>query len=210
MIQNCKVILWDFDGVLLNSNAIRDSGFEKVLNNFPMDKVAELINFHKANGGLSRYVKFRYFFEDILKQEITTDEINLLAQNFSDIMKPLLNNADLLIQDSLDFVKHQHSLGVEMHIVSGSDEIELRYLCKELGISQYFITINGSPTSKNVIVDNLLKHNNYIREETVLIGDSINDYEAARINRIRFLGYNNVELIEMGDYVKTFKMSFRN
>ena len=60
-----KIIFWDFDGVILNSNKVRDSGFEIVLKDFPKNQVELLLNYHRQNGGLSRYVKFRYFFEVI-------------------------------------------------------------------------------------------------------------------------------------------------
>ena len=60
-----RVIFWDFDGVILNSNKVRDKGFETVLSGFPKEEVDKLLKFHRQNGGLSRYVKFRYFFEEI-------------------------------------------------------------------------------------------------------------------------------------------------
>lgn len=65
-------IIWDFDGVIVESNHIREKGFRKVLESFPENQVEELLVFHNNNGGLSRYVKFRYFFENIRKEEISS------------------------------------------------------------------------------------------------------------------------------------------
>ena len=84
-----------------------------------------------------------------------------------------------------------------MHIVSGSDESELQYLCKELGIDSFFQSVNGSPTHKNILVKNVLSANKYIESETILIGDSINDYEAAKENNLDFYGFNNPNLIDV-------------
>ena len=84
-----KVIFWDFDGVLMDSNAVRDLGFERVLSAFPKEQVDQLLAFHQANGGLSRYVKFRYFFENIRGEPITEEEILVWAERFSGIMKEL-------------------------------------------------------------------------------------------------------------------------
>ena len=200
MLENYSVILWDFDGVLMNSNEVRDLGFEKVLANYPAHQVEELMKFHRANGGLSRYVKFRYFFEEILKQKITDEEITTLANSFSVIMKSLLTNPSLLIQDSIEFVKKQFEQKTPMHIVSGSDQNELRYLCKELNIEQYFISIYGSPTPKKTLVQNVLNEYKYEQKNVVLIGDSINDFEAADANKIAFCGYNNDSLKQYGLY----------
>lgn len=61
-----KSIFWDFDGVLMNSKAVRDKGFELVLADYPKDQVQQHIEFHQANGILSRYVKIScFFFENI-------------------------------------------------------------------------------------------------------------------------------------------------
>ncbi|MNY80599.1 hypothetical protein D3C86_2217190 [compost metagenome] len=51
----------------------------------------------------------------------------------------------------------------------------------------------------------VLESNNYQKDEVVLIGDSINDYQAAHINQIRFIGYNNVLLKPDNDYIVSFK-----
>lgn len=47
-----KVIFWDFDGVLMDSNTIRDKGFKQVLAEFPKDTVDQLLTFHQMNVGL--------------------------------------------------------------------------------------------------------------------------------------------------------------
>ena len=205
MTSNFKVILWDFDGVLMDSNSVRDLGFETVLANYPADKVAQLMTYHKANGGLSRYVKFRYFFEDILKEKVTEQTIQAMAQSFSKVMREFLTNPDLLIKDSLKFIRLNHEK-YAMHIVSGSDQQELRYFCQELGISIYFLSINGSPKPKTQLVNDLLINFRYNKREVLLIGDSINDYDAAVDNGIHFMGYNNSSLKEMGgQYIDTFE-----
>jgi phosphoglycolate phosphatase-like HAD superfamily hydrolase len=188
-----KVIFWDFDGVIMASNEIRNLGFENVLCEFPNKQVEKLLDFHKKNGGLSRYVKFRYFFEQIRGEHITDDEVNKWAQKFSDIMLTLLINPKLLINEIIEFIKLHHKDFI-MHIASGSDEKELRYICKYLNIDKYFLSINGSPTPKKMLVANVLAKYKYNTDDCILIGDSINDFEAATFNNIGFKAYNNVNI----------------
>ena len=104
-----KVILWDFDGVILDSMPIREKGFIEVLKSFPSNQVKELIKFHNLNGGLSRYVKFRYFFEKILDRTLSETELMIWADRFSAIMKKLLIDPSLLINDSLNFIKKNYN-----------------------------------------------------------------------------------------------------
>lgn len=188
-----KALLWDFDGVLMDSMPVRDEGFRKVLEKYPADEVMKLMDFHRKNGGLSRYVKFRYFFEEIRREAISESEVMALAADFSKIMMELLINAELLINDSLDFVK-EHYQALPMHIVSGSDGKELNEICRRLDIAKYFVSIHGSPTPKKQLVQQVIENNGYQKTEIALIGDSINDYDAAIANDIEFIGYNNIEL----------------
>ena len=202
-------IFWDFDGVLMNSNAVRDKGFELVLADYPKDQVKQLMDFHQANGGLSRYVKFRYFFEEVRGEEITDEEVQVWADKFSEIMLANLINEDLLIKETIDFVKANYQ-NYKMHIVSGSDGNELRKICKGIGIDHYFKSIEGSPTPKKKLVADILEKENYKLEECVLIGDSINDYEAAEVNKITFFGYNNESLkLISKNYIQIFDNKFK-
>ena len=199
-----KNILWDFDGVILNSMKVRDWGFEEIFKNFDQELINELLIFHRKNGGLSRYVKIRYFYEKILSKSISKEKIDKYAESFSVLMKMELIKSENLILDSLDYIKTNHQK-YNFHIVSGSDQLELRFLCKELKIAQYFNSIHGSPTPKNQLVSNLLDTYQYDKEHTCLIGDSINDYEAAEYNEISFFNYNNNEIRSLGKEINSFK-----
>nr|WP_315170135.1 HAD hydrolase-like protein [uncultured Flavobacterium sp.] len=204
MFSNYKTILWDFDGVIMDSMPVRDKGFEIVLKNYPQEQVALLMEYHRNNGGLSRYNKFRYFFEEIRKETITESEIKVFADEFSVVMLQNLLDSKLLIEDSLKFIKENY-LKYKMHIVSGSDGNELRHICETLGLSQYFISIHGSPTPKKELVKNVLIENKYVKEQTCLIGDSFNDLEAATFNDIVFYGYNNELLLSKSKkYIHAF------
>lgn len=207
MINN---ILWDFDGVILDSMKVRDWGFREVLSHYPKSSVNQLIDYHQKNGGLSRYVKFRYFYEEILNKEISEQKVLNYAEKFSVLMKQKLSDKNNLIQDSLDFIKHEFK-NYNFHIVSGSDQTELRFLCNELGIAEFFLTIEGSPTPKKELIENLMEARKYNPSETLLVGDSINDFEAAESNQILFLGYNNPSLIkDLNLNKEQYTSSFKN
>jgi len=188
-----KNILFDFDGVILDSMPVRERGFKKIFEGYDSRLVEKLLVYHNKNGGLSRYVKIRYFYEKLLNQAVSDKEINKIAENFSIIMRAELINEKYLVDETVDFIDKNYK-NYNFHIVSGSDQKELRFLCKEIGIERYFISIYGSPTCKNDLVRNILTKYNYKESETVLVGDSVNDYEACKVNAIDFYGYNNVEL----------------
>ena len=72
-------------------------------------------------------------------------------------------------------------------------------------MSKYFISIDGSPTKKNILVGNVLEKYGYSKDESILIGDAITDYNASIKNSIMFYGYNNQALEVYGNYIKNFK-----
>ena len=116
-----------------------------------------------------------------------------------------LINKKYIIDETLEFIEKNYKK-YNFHIVSGSDEKELNYLCKKLELTKYFKTIEGSPTIKSELVKNILEKYNYSSNKCILIGDSINDYEAASTNRIKFYGYNNNCIKELDGYIESFKV----
>jgi phosphoglycolate phosphatase-like HAD superfamily hydrolase len=199
-----KTIFFDFDGVILDSMPIRDYGFRKIFEEYPIELVDKLIEYHQLNGGLSRFHKIKYFYNELLEKNISDKKIEQYANQFSIIMKEELINKKYLINETVDFIKENYD-SFNLHIVSGSEQNELRYLCKELDVAKYFKTIEGSPTPKNDLVKNRLEIEKYNSNEAILIGDSINDYEAANVNGLKFYGFNNIELKEKDTYIISFK-----
>ena len=204
MIKN---ILWDFDGVILDSMPIRDFGFREIFKTYSKDLVEKFITYHRTNGGLSRFHKIKYFYNELLGQDISEEKIQEYASRFTTIMKEELTNPKYLINESVEFIKQNHE-NYRFHIVSGSEHHELNYLCEKLGLAECFLSINGSPTPKNELVKNLFEKEQYKKEETILIGDSINDYEAADVNGITFYGYNNEKIKELDSYIESFSNIF--
>ena len=200
-----KTIFWDYDGVIMDSMPVRTEGFRLLFSNYSASQVGKLIDYHLENGGLSRYVKIRYFFEKVLHQSISEDEVFEWAGKYSVLMLKQLKNPDKLIMQTIIFIEANHK-DYNFHIVSGSDGKELNEICKAISINQYFDSISGSPTPKKKLVKDIIAANKYSSNECILIGDSKNDFEAAEANKIHFAGYNNESLQNLGNiYINSFK-----
>ncbi|EDM27849.1 Haloacid dehalogenase-like hydrolase [Lentisphaera araneosa HTCC2155] len=194
MIKN---IIFDWDGVILDSNSVKDRAFEYVLRDHDADKVAELVAYHQANGGISRFVKFRMFYEEMLGEAITEDEVAGLSRKFSEFALKELVDPALQIAESIQWVRENHKQ-YNFHVASGSEESELKRVAEAQELACYFKSFHGSPTPKPELVKNILESNNYLASETILIGDSINDFRAADANGIAFCGYNRLSLQDLG------------
>ena len=200
-----RAILWDFDGVIVDSEAIRIEGFRTILRDHPQPLVERLVEYHMANGGISRFEKIRYFFREILFDPASEETVQDLAVEFSDIMRERMTDPSILIPETVAFLKRECGR-YRFHVVTGSDEDEVRFLCERLGIASFFVSLHGSPTPKPDVVKTVMKENGYRPEETIFIGDSVYDREAARESGLDFFGYNNPDLEPTSDfYIETFK-----
>lgn len=204
-LHDFKIFFWDFDGVIINSDNVRIKAFKNSLEDYDSNDVNTLLKFHKNNGGLSRYVKFKFFFEKILKQPLNEEKFQKLLLKYSKFCKKNLMNKKLLISEVIRYITNNYKNKI-FHIASGSDNQELNKLCNVMEISSYFKSINGSPEPKKDIIKRIIKENNYSKKNICLIGDSLNDYEAADFNKIFFFGYNNLELkkIKNSNYINNF------
>ena len=199
-----STILWDFDGVILNSMKIKGDGFVELFKDYDKKLVDQLEEYHYSNGGVSRFEKIQYFYHEILKKDISEEERLRLADKFANIIEKKIFDKKNLIQDSLFFIEKNYKK-YNFHIVSGAEDEELNSLCKYFEIDKYFISINGSPTKKDILVKNMFDKYNYNKNETILIGDAITDFDAAVKNGIKFYGYNNLELKKYGNYIENFE-----
>ena len=181
-----KNLIFDFDGVLAESNEIRFNGFRRLFQEFPLSQVDELVAYAKANGGVSRYEKIRYFFQEVREEPITEERVQVLAARFSDLVYQEVVNAEP-VKGSVEFLK-QNVSRFNFALVSGSDQSELRMVCRERGIDRYFKRILGSPVKKKDNLAQLLEDLGWKTNETVYIGDSNNDLEASLANSINFIG----------------------
>jgi phosphoglycolate phosphatase-like HAD superfamily hydrolase len=203
MFESYSQIIWDFDGVILDSNSWRTIGFRETLKDYPEDSVQQLIDFHEANGGLSRYTKFDYFFKEILKIEPDNGYLNDLLEKFRHFMLKNLIDENLIIKDSFQAINSLKEK--DMFIISGSDQSELNYICDSLNLRKYFKKILGSPLTKKENINNLIQEALIDPSSSCLIGDSHNDFEAATEFGIQFYGYNNEQLKGLGYYIESFQ-----
>ena len=196
MIQS---IIFDFDGVVLDSMPVKDKGFELLFADFDKAAVDKLLEYHRNNGGISRFVKIRYMFEKILGKSITEEIVTEYAERYSKLMLAELTDKKYIIPETLDFIK-RHYTHIPMHVASGTEQKELRYLCKCLDLTQYFVSVYGSPRPKNDVVADIVVENGYDRYQVAMIGDSRADYDAAKHSGLIFCGFNGERLREFSDY----------
>ena len=171
-----KTLIFDCDGVILNSNKIKTEAFYKVALPFGESIAEDLKEFHKKNGGISRFIKFEYFLKELLNIKYDKDMVNGLAKEYGDIVYQEL--LDCEVSSNLKLLKNLYPKAGWM-VASGSFQVELRTVLDKKLLSNFFNKgIFGSPDSKEEILERELSLNN-VHLPALFIGDSEYDYISA-------------------------------
>lgn len=198
-IHKTSILLFDFDGVIIDSIPIKTKAFAHAVSDYPDDQVEMFVQFHKDNGGMSRFLKFEHFLSNISGEEVTSEKVEILAEKFSSYVQEALSSPEYLISEVVNYIEEKQDV-YNFYIISASDDAELKGLCRHFGIDSLFKGIHGTPPlNKTELMRDVLIKYKIDAGSTVYIGDSQNDYTASKNNNVPFFGYNNHKLKELAD-----------
>ena len=78
-------VIFDFDGVILESVSVKTDAFRSLFSFVP-DHIDEIIEYHLSHGGVSRFDKFRFIYQDILKKDLSEEQFNFLSEEFAKLV----------------------------------------------------------------------------------------------------------------------------
>ncbi|MBZ9610326.1 HAD family hydrolase [Rheinheimera maricola] len=185
-IMDYQTLVFDCDGVVLNSNKVKTEAFYQAALPYGDTAAKQLVDYHVARGGISRYKKFEWFVQNVVagKQGPSLDE---LLNAYAAKVRHGLLTCD--IADGL-FELREKTRHANWLIVSGGDQQELREVFAERGLAQLFDGgIFGSPDSKDIILARELATKT-IKEPALFLGDSRYDYEVSSLANLDFVFLN--------------------
>ena len=85
-LNRYQTIIFDCDGVILNSNFQKIEAYRNTALNYgaTKDQADELVQYHIKLTGISRYVKFKYFLREIMGEKVLDFSMNKLVKNLND------------------------------------------------------------------------------------------------------------------------------
>jgi len=179
--------IFDFDGVILDSNQTKTQSFLELYKNEKKKHKDLILSFHQNNLGLSRFNKIDYFQKEILKKDYDARNIKNKLDLFSKIILKNILKCQF-IEGVLNFIKCLNVKSINLFISSGTPEKELKYICNKLKIDDYFINIFGSPDSKKSHIERIIKKYKIKNDEILFIGDSLLDYRISIETNVKFMG----------------------
>ena len=182
-----QAIIFDFDGVVVESGKIKTQAFAELYRPYGADIVAAVVQLHTQNGGMSRYRKFRHFQEHFLnKPPLTEKEEKQLDIRFSELVVEAVIAAEA-VPGAIELIRQQ-SQKIPLFVASGTPEVELKVIVERRGLTPYFTAVRGAPALKKTILAEILSAHNLKPETVLMIGDAMADLEGAQANNTAFLG----------------------
>lgn len=172
-----KVVVFDFDGVLVDSNPLKDKAWFKIFDNHPRIPRHIVADVLSQNKGTRFDILHTIFQRAGFSKEEIQKHIQTEALRFDALVQDWIVKRGLIrgVANTLaDFSKR-----FRIYINSGTPHASLKMSVKRLGIRHSFQDIYGSPPKKEENLKTILDRENISGKEAVVIGDAEEDYRSA-------------------------------
>ena len=192
-LNDYDTIIFDCDGVLLNTNFIKSVGFKNVAVKYGNEIADQFLIYHESNPGMSRYEKFDYLHCEMLKGFDHESNVENDLKEFGLEIEKEKQNCEVTT-GAKELLSCLTGFKAKLFVSSGADQDELRGLLADKGLSQFFDEIFGSPRDKR-------EHLAHLREgielgKTLFVGDGKIDFEVASENRFDFVFVNQYSYLK--------------
>ena len=202
--KNIKNLVFDFDGVIANTNHVKTNAFKEVLNHFSLPHSEKLMKYNKGNGGITALKKFEYYCKYIYESCPQTPEN--LEKEFRNIVKnSLLDQEYDPYINALAEMKERYTC----HIISGGNQSEIINYLQRHGIYSVFDGyILGNPISKDENYQFYCE--NIDPDQSIYFGDSLLDGKLSYKYRVPFVFISHWSDVSLSELEKTDYESFND
>jgi len=175
-----KVIVFDFDGTLIDSNQLKYDAFFKL---FPFDAPPKNIIEEVLGEFLeeSRYVILREILKRVDTETINENELDnrvlALATKYDDLIVGGAKrcNEKPGAKEVLELFSKRYNL----YLSSTTPETSLKDIVKHRKWENYFCDIFGYPNDKKAVLLNIIKEESINPDELLVVGDGKSDRDSA-------------------------------
>ena len=184
-------IVFDFDGVLVESTDVKTRAFAAMYAKHGPEIERRVVEYHLANAGISRYVKFKLWQEEYLGLPYSEADGERLAEEFSRLVVDAVVAAPYVAgaREFLDAYYRQRPL----FVASGTPQEELREIVARRDMSGYFSAVHGTPATKGRILSDIMRSRGYEPAAVLMVGDARADWEGAQEAGASFIGRASAE-----------------
>lgn len=185
-------IVFDFDGVILDSATLKTDAFLELFSDHP-EHLEAIKEYHIRHQGITRYQKFRWIYEQLLKKPYTENTKEHLGEVFSSLVMAKVMKTPAIpgAPELLEFLKKG---GIPSFIASGTPDTELHEIVERRNLAGYFQGVYGSDRLKEEAIDLIMSTHGFDASDLLFIGDAITDYKAAKSRNVPFVAVYSDEM----------------
>lgn len=181
-----KAIVFDFDGVIVESNQIKHEAFEEIFKDYPA-KLSEIMQYHRSHNAVDRYKKFAHIAQNILMLPgDTQDTEKKWADRFATLTREKIIQCQFVegAESLLDYLKGR----IPMYLASATPKSELDIILMARNLETFFTQVYGSPAVKSEVLKNIRQDGGFKSNELLFVGDSKEDLDSALSAGVSFVG----------------------
>ena len=184
--QKIAAVVFDCDGVLIESNAIKTLAFGQTVAEFGQKAMDQLMDYQREYGGISRVKKFEWFYREVVKTPLSDEMMDTLCVRFTQLCIDAVLAAPMVTgaKESLDLLAGK----LPMFVASGTPEKELQDIFIQRGLAPYFKGIHGTPPEKQYLLERIISENRLEASTVLMVGDAVTDLKAAQYCNSLFYG----------------------
>ena len=184
--MSISLVVFDCDGVILDSVVVKTRAFGQIIEEYGPEAVARMTEYHLANGGVSRFRKFEWFYGEVLGRNITEVELNSLGKKFGQLV---LEGVMLspLVPGIMETLESLHGR-LPMYVASGTPDDELLQVLDARNLTRFFQGVYGTPPDKTELLRRIIDQEGIAPNDTLMVGDSSTDLDAAQSCGAEFFG----------------------
>ncbi|MCS7052996.1 MAG: HAD hydrolase-like protein [Ignavibacterium sp.] len=185
--ENIRAVIWDWNGTLLNDVEY----CLNILNNLLIDNQLKPLT-------LSEY---RNIFTFPVKDYYKKAGFDFNKKSFEELGKIFIDNYEKnkfslkLFDDAMNILEYFNSLGIEQYLLSAYKVDNLIEMADYFDIKKFFITIKGLDniyaSGKEELGILLREKLKYPKDQVILIGDTLHDYQVAQKINVQPILFSN-------------------
>jgi phosphoglycolate phosphatase-like HAD superfamily hydrolase len=178
-------VIFDFDGVIVESTDIKTAAFRALFADHP-DHVDAIEALHRRHEGVNRSIKFEMIFRDILRRPLDAVTQVALARRYGDLVVDQVVTCPAVA--GVPEVLRELGRDVPLAVVSSTPDGELQQIVARRDLARYFRAVRGAPPAKAAAVRDVIATFGWSADRVAMVGDTTADMEAARHNGLSFVG----------------------
>ena len=188
--MSISLVVFDCDGVIFDSVDVKTKAFGRIVEEYGSEAVTLMNEYHLAHGGVSRFRKFEWFYDEVLGRKISEDELQVLSQKFRQLVFQGVMYSPMVpgIMETLESLHGR----LPMYVASGTPNDELLQVLDARNLTCFFKGVYGAPPGKAELLRCIIEKEGVAANDTLMVGDSSTDLDAAQSCGTSFFGIGNL------------------